>query len=489
MKVPPPARRISFMKSNRVERFMRQGLLVAGAISLAQALIFAGGWLVVYQATHKEVAKGVEEVIVQANVSAARAVTRMLDGLPNVDEKGSDAWLRTQSVVENLNLGGDGFACVLDSDGNIACHPDIKDSPQLSRINLADHLLLNLEGEDPRQISETNGNDVIVGLIDSPFGGKHYLATVHDPNTQARLLVHQPVSGLKAASSHVTASMLTSMVGITALLITLTASLAMFLTRAHDRTMKRWNDSLEETVEERTEQLVQSHRTVLFGIAKLAEHRDNDTGKHVERMCAYSRILAEDYASQFGGVTSQWVEDLEIAAAMHDIGKVAIPDSILLKPGKLTKDEFEQMKAHAAIGEQALLAVREKSEDTNLLDLGIEIAGGHHERWNGQGYPKGIAGRRIPLAARIVAIADVFDALMSKRVYKPAMPFEEVCELIRSESGEHFDPQVVECFERVALTLKSVHESLIDLAEPPPALPFVESQGVPTAQSQDVRPS
>ena len=477
------------MTAHRVEKFMRQGLLVAGAISLAQALIFAGGWFAVYQATHEEVANGVEEVIVQANVAAAQAVTRMLDGLPNVDEKGSEDWLATQSVIENLDLGGDGFACVLDSDGNISCHPDIKKSPHLSDVNLANQLLMDLEGENRRKIADAKGNNVIVGLMDSPLGGKHYLATIHDPQTNARLLVHQPVSGLEAASSHVTASMLTSMVGMTVVLIALTASLAMLLTRAHDHTMKRWNNDLEATIEKRTEQLVRSHRTVLFGIAKLAEHRDNDTGKHVERMCAYSKILAEEYALQFGGISPQWIEDVEIAAAMHDIGKVAIPDSILLKPGKLTKDEFEQMKSHAEIGEQALLAVREKADDTALLDLGIEIAGGHHERWNGQGYPKGIAGEQIPLSARIVALADVFDALMSKRVYKAAMPFEEVCDIIRSESGKHFDPQVVECFEKMAPTLKTVHEQHIDAPNPPPVLPFVESREVPAASPQDAQPS
>ncbi|MEM8711447.1 MAG: HD domain-containing phosphohydrolase [Planctomycetota bacterium] len=466
------------MSTTRMDKIMRRGLLVAGAISFAQALIFAGGWLTVYEETHEEVAKGVEEVIVQANVAAAKAVTRMLDGLPNVDEPDSEAWRATQSVIEGLELGGAGFACVLDSDGHISCHPDIEESPGLRDVNLADELLMSLDGESRGRVGDTVDRDVIVGLIDVPFAGKHYLATFRDPGSQARLLVHQPVSGLEAASAHVTASMLSSMIGITALLVTLTTALAMVLTRAHDRTMKRWNESLETTVKERTAQLVKSHRTVLFGIAKLAEHRDNDTGKHVERMCAYSRILAEDYAVKYGGLDPQWVEDIEIAAAMHDIGKVSIPDSILLKPGKLTNDEFDQMKTHAAVGQEALLAVREEADDTRLLDLGIEIAGSHHERWNGRGYPAGIAGESIPLSARIVAVADVFDALMSKRVYKPAMPFEEVCEIIRSESGEHFDPQVVACFERVAPRLKEIHDHNVDAPEPPSIIPYVEAQAV-----------
>ena len=345
-------------------------------------------------------------------------------------------------------------------------------------MNFGSEIFTDLQGEEQGRIGDVEDDDVVVGFVDSPIIGKHYVATFRDSNSQARLMVHQPVSGLEAASNHVTSSMLSNMIGVLALLVTLTASLAMLLTRAHDRTMQRWNEGLEATVEERTEQLVHSHRTVLFGIAKLAEHRDNDTGKHVERMCAYSGILAEEYSRRFGGLEQQWVEDIEIAAAMHDIGKVSIPDSILLKPGKLTKEEFDQMKTHAVVGEQALLAVREESDDTTLLDLGIEIAGGHHERWNGGGYPKGISGTEIPLSARIVAVADVFDALMSKRVYKPAMPFDEVCDIIRSEKGEHFDPQVVECFEEVALTLKKIHEDHVDAPEPPSIIPFVEAQAI-----------
>ncbi len=457
---------------------MRRGLLVAGAISLAQAVIFAGGWLAVYEDTHEEVAKGVEDVIVKSNVAAAKAVTRVLDGLPDVDVVGSEGWLATQSLIEDLELGGEGFACVLDSSGHITCHPDIKEDPGLRAVNLAAEMLLGLDGTILGSVGDSGSGDVVVGLVEHSLAGKHYLATYQDPNSQARLLVHQPVSGLEAASAHVTSSMLTSMLGITVLLVALTAALAMFLTRAHDKTMRQWNSNLEETVAERSQQLVHSHRTVLFGIAKLAEHRDNDTGKHVERMCAYTRILAEEYAERFGGLSPQWVEDIEIAAAMHDIGKVSIPDSILLKPGKLTAEEFDQMKTHAVVGQKALLAVREQADDTTLLDLGIEIAGAHHERWNGKGYPEGTAGDRIPLSARIVAVADVFDALMSKRVYKPAMPFDEVCDIIRSESGEHFDPAVVQCFESVALQLAKIHESHLDALDPPSIIPFVEAQAL-----------
>jgi response regulator RpfG family c-di-GMP phosphodiesterase len=193
-------------------------------------------------------------------------------------------------------------------------------------------------------------------------------------------------------------------------------------------------------------------------------------------MSAYTGAIAREYQRQFGGLEPQWIEDLELAASMHDIGKVAVPDRILLKPGRLTEDEFAEMKVHSAVGEEALIAVREQVDDPHLLDLGIEISGGHHERWDGTGYPRGLAGEKIPLAARIVAVADVFDALMSKRVYKPAMPYEQVVETIRAGRGTHFDPRVVDSFEAVCGVLAVIHSRLQDGPGPRSPLPHAESR-------------
>jgi putative two-component system response regulator len=161
-------------------------------------------------------------------------------------------------------------------------------------------------------------------------------------------------------------------------------------------------------------------------------------------------------------VDDQWIEDIELAASLHDIGKVGIPDTILLKPGRLTVEEFAHMKHHAAIGEETLRAVRERISDCPLLDMGVEIAGGHHEHWDGGGYPRGLCGEAIPLSARIVALADVFDALMSKRVYKPAFPFDEVEMMIEKGRGTHFDPAVVDAFVAVAPELLAIRRRMND---------------------------
>jgi HD-GYP domain-containing protein (c-di-GMP phosphodiesterase class II) len=462
--------------SSRLERVLRRGVLIGALVAVAQAVVFAVGWVVVYDRTHEQVSASVEEVIVRSNVAAVDAVVQLLDGLPNVDEFGSPEWERVQRVIEELELGGAGFACVLDSSGYIACHPDIRERPGLRRVKLDDELLADLAGNPVVDLGQVRPGYTSVGRIDLGFDGEHYLATRIDPVTHAQILVHQPTSGLTAASEHVTGPMLTSMIAVGAVLMALTAILALVLVRAHDRTMARWNEQLEEIVAERTAQLIRTHRAIIFGIAKLAEYRDNDTGLHVERMSAYTGAIAREYQRQFGGLEPQWIEDLELAASMHDIGKVAVPDRILLKPGRLSEEEFEEMKVHSAIGEEALIAVREQVDDPHLLDLGIEISGGHHERWDGTGYPRGLAGEKIPLSARIVAVADVFDALMSKRVYKPAMPYEQVVETIRAGRGTHFDPRVVDSFEAVCGVLAVIHSRLQDGPGPRSPLPHAESR-------------
>lgn len=167
-----------------------------------------------------------------------------------------------------------------------------------------------------------------------------------------------------------------------------------------------------------------------------SEYRDEDTGDHIVRMSSYSALIAEKF-----GLSESEVEKIRMAAPMHDVGKIGIPDNILLKPGKLTEEEFEVIKSHTLISEKIL-----GGSDSDILQLASDIALTHHEKWNGKGYPKGLAGTEIPLAGRIVAVADVFDALTSKRPYKGPMPVEKATKIILDEQGEHFDPDLVDVF-------------------------------------------
>ena len=186
------------------------------------------------------------------------------------------------------------------------------------------------------------------------------------------------------------------------------------------------------------DELRKTRLQVIQRLGRAAEYKDNETGTHVLRMSHYSKVIALAY-----GLSEAQADDLLHAAPMHDIGKIGIPDSIMLKPGKLTDDEFTIMKTHAEIGAEII-----GEADSELLRLAKSVALTHHEKWDGTGYPNGLKGDAIPLEGRIVALADVFDALTSKRPYKEAWPIEQTMDYIRQQSGVHFEPKLVELFEQ-----------------------------------------
>ena len=197
---------------------------------------------------------------------------------------------------------------------------------------------------------------------------------------------------------------------------------------------------------------LESREMTIFSLAKLAESRDPVTGVHLERIREYCRALAVELAKQaefaveMGG---DYVQLIYLTSPLHDIGKVGIPDAVLLKPGKLTPDEFEIMKTHTEIGAETLGALVDASPDAKYLRMARDIAWTHHEKFDGSGYPRGLVGREIPLCGRIVAVADVYDALTTRRVYKPAFSHEKAMQLIIDGSGSHFDPNVVSAFVAV----------------------------------------
>ncbi len=206
---------------------------------------------------------------------------------------------------------------------------------------------------------------------------------------------------------------------------------------------------LEQDLIESYKSVQEARTATILGLAKLAEYRDEDTGTHLERIREYAKILATELRNKAKfreTITMEYIEDIYTSSILHDIGKVGVPDSILLKPGKLTDEEFEIIKRHSSLGGDALKAVSSQLKDKSFLTLGKEIAYSHHEKWNGSGYPDGLKGEEIPLSARIVALADVYDALTSKRVYKDAFSHEKAVDIIKSDSGSHFDPDVVEAF-------------------------------------------
>ena len=216
--------------------------------------------------------------------------------------------------------------------------------------------------------------------------------------------------------------------------------------------LKRHRDQLDELVRERTQELNLTKEVTIEALATLAEWRDPETGGHIKRTQNYVRALGEQMSRDpvhAALLTKETLELLHQSAPLHDVGKVGIPDSILLKPGRLTDEEFEIMKTHTTRGRDALVTTERKLGGNSFLRLAREIAYGHHERWDGKGYPQGLAGEDIPLPARLMSVADVYDALISKRVYKPAMPHEKALAIICEGRGTQFDPHVVEALEAI----------------------------------------
>ncbi len=213
--------------------------------------------------------------------------------------------------------------------------------------------------------------------------------------------------------------------------------------------LKQHKDYLEARIAERTEQLRKTKDAILVVMGIVAEHRDPETGEHIQRTKEYVRAMAKVMSqdSKFKEqLNPELVEIYANAAPLHDIGKVAISDNILLKPGKLTEQEFSAMKRHAIAGEETIAQAQRFLDDPACLETAKDIAGGHHEKWDGSGYPRGLKGDEIPLAARIMAYADVYDALISKRPYKLPFSHEKACAIIKEGRGTHFDPDLYEIF-------------------------------------------
>lgn len=226
------------------------------------------------------------------------------------------------------------------------------------------------------------------------------------------------------------------------------------------------NNILEERVRERTEKLTKMQDVVMVAMGALAEARDPETGAHIQRTKYYIQILGEELSKRYKYrefLTAENITMISKSAPLHDIGKVGIPDRILLKPGKLTPEEFDEMKLHPVMGYEALLSAENlMDEDDNFLQHAKDIAYGHHEKWDGGGYPQGLAGESIPLSARMMALADVYDALISIRPYKKPFTHKEAYKIIENGSGAHFDPDVVDAFKARELDFIDIAKRFVD---------------------------
>jgi PAS domain S-box-containing protein len=230
-----------------------------------------------------------------------------------------------------------------------------------------------------------------------------------------------------------------------------------------DRTEKK---KMELDLIESYRKIQEARAATILGLAKLAEYRDEGTGTHLERIRDYARILAVELSkdSRFSDtVDQQYIDDIYQSSILHDIGKVGTPDALLLKPGELTAEEFDIIKRHTVMGGNALKAIESQIEGKSFLAMGREIAFNHHEKWDGSGYPRGLKGEAIPLSARIIALADVYDALTTKRFYKEAFSHEKAKNMIILLRSKHFDPRIVDAFLAVQEKFNRVREEKLKL--------------------------
>ena len=229
--------------------------------------------------------------------------------------------------------------------------------------------------------------------------------------------------------------------------------------------LKQHQDQLERLVRERTRRLELTQAVTIESLATLAEYRDPETGGHIKRTQNYVKVLAKQLKQHprfRDDLNDDVIELLYMSAPLHDLGKIAVPDHILQKAGKLTDEEFAEMKKHTNYGHDALRITEQKLGEDSFLRYAREIAYTHQEKWDGSGYPTGLKGDEIPISGRLMALADVYDALISKRVYKPPFPHEKAVEIIIEGKGNHFDPDIVDAFIELEQTFRNIALSFAD---------------------------
>ncbi len=232
--------------------------------------------------------------------------------------------------------------------------------------------------------------------------------------------------------------------------------------------LKRHQDHLEKLVAERTRRLALTQAVTIESLATLAEYRDPETGGHIKRTQNYVKVLAvhlKDHPRFCAELNDETIELLYLSAPLHDLGKVGVRDNVLLKAGRLTNEELEEMKKHTTYGEEALRITEQKLGSDSFLRYAREIAYTHQEKWDGSGYPQGLKGDEIPISGRLMALADVYDALISKRVYKPPFPHAKAVEIIMEGKGKHFDPDIVDAFVELEDTFRNIALTFADFDE------------------------
>lgn len=441
------------------------------ATVLLQAGVIGLGWILSMHVAREDVAAKAHDRLTDETVRAVEQFNTQLTRLATAGgpvEYRNDFWATAQSLVESFKMPKGALLFLLDQHGRVVCHPDLRRAPNLRNLDYSEQIVTLPSHDGQEDIIALGGikpGAILIGQTDL-LNGPVSVAVTFNQLARTRIVVYQPMAEMAAMEARLTSgfTLWGGLAGLGVLLTTIIGSV--LLVRRYDSILLRANHQLEEEVERRTRRGLSIRNGLIFGLAKLADYRDTDTGRHLERICQYCELLANELleASAHPEIDKAWVERLKLASSMHDIGKVGIPDSILLKPGPLTPEERRLMEQHPLFGADTLLAIRKRVGDDDLINMGIQVTLSHHERFDGKGYPYKISGDQIPLCARIVALADMYDALTSERVYKKAMPHRQATAIILENRGTHFDPAIVDAYMRLEKQFDQTH-----LALKPPA--------------------
>lgn len=356
-----------------------------------------------------------------------------------------------QEMAANIRLNGEGYGFIIDRNGLVVAHHD---ESQKGKNYLTDEDMLDTEMQEMAKQVILSGGEAVTMEID---GEECMIFSRQVQRDWFVVMVVNTADLFARVEINLWRNILVS------LLIFIVVGY--FCTSAYynrnkatryAEELKDYQTTLEERVEEQTKEIkeqtlerIRMQESVIEGMAAIIESRDNSTGEHVRNTKRYVSMIA-DYMLQHGlypeEVDEKFTAYIRNAAPLHDVGKILISDVLLNKPGRFTPEEYEIMKTHALLGEDIVEKILMHNTEPELLQMARDVVCGHHEKWDGSGYPSGLCGEDIPLAARIMAVADVFDALVCKRVYKEAMAEEEAYTILREDSGKHFDPVIVDVF-------------------------------------------
>lgn len=369
-----------------------------------------------------------------------------------------------QTMAENIQLNGEGYGFIVDRNGLIVAHHD---KSQKGRNYLTDADMQGSEMQEMVKRVLSAGEKAVTMEID---GEECMIFSKEVQRDWYVVMVVNTADLFDRVEANLWRNILVSL-----LIFVLVGYFCTSSYRNRNKAtqyaeeLKSYQATLEERVEEQTKKIkeqtqerIRMQESVIEGMAAIIESRDNSTGQHVRNTKWYVTMMA-DYMLKNNiypeEVDEKFTVYIRNAAPLHDVGKILISDVILNKPGKFTPEEFEIMKTHALLGEEIVEKILSDNTEPELLQMAKEVVGGHHEKWDGSGYPSGLTGEEIPLAARIMAVADVFDALVCKRVYKDAMAEEESFAILREDAGKHFDPVIVDVFFSIR---EDVHRYLVE---------------------------